>query len=280
MNKDSQVKARKQRFSATLDSVLSNLSNTGRGYKQAIGIAFDSVVVMLSLWAAYTLRLGDFFNNFEETWYLFVVMPVVTAAIFSGLGVYRWVVRSTNPLLFRQLIKGAVVSSFSFVLVTYLLPPAFGTPRSIFIIYAALLLIGCCGIRMVWQGFFQDSKRGEPIAVFGAGAAGRQFVDMLVGNGTYRPVVFIDDDPAISGSTLSGLPILDSHKADLRSILGRYEVNRIVLAMPSLGGSDYQQALSRIQHMGIPVQTLPSICLLYTSPSPRDRQKSRMPSSA
>ena len=25
---------------------------------------------------------------------------------------------------------------------------------------------------------------------------------------------------------------------------------------------------------------LPSICLLYTSPSPRDRQKSRMPSSA
>ena len=27
-------------------------------------------------------------------------------------------------------------------------------------------------------------------------------------------------------------------------------------------------------------RTLPSICLLYTSPSPRDRQKSRMPSSA
>ena len=26
--------------------------------------------------------------------------------------------------------------------------------------------------------------------------------------------------------------------------------------------------------------TAPSICLLYTSPSPRDRQKSRMPSSA
>ena len=28
------------------------------------------------------------------------------------------------------------------------------------------------------------------------------------------------------------------------------------------------------------VTTNPSICLLYTSPSPRDRQKSRMPSSA
>ena len=30
----------------------------------------------------------------------------------------------------------------------------------------------------------------------------------------------------------------------------------------------------------LPFQTSASICLLYTSPSPRDRQKSRMPSSA
>eukprot|EP00828_Plagiopyla_frontata_P003787 TRINITY_DN11240_c0_g1_i1.p4 TRINITY_DN11240_c0_g1~~TRINITY_DN11240_c0_g1_i1.p4 ORF type:complete len:103 (-),score=22.19 TRINITY_DN11240_c0_g1_i1:49-357(-) len=28
------------------------------------------------------------------------------------------------------------------------------------------------------------------------------------------------------------------------------------------------------------IQSSPNICLLYTSPSPRDRQKSRMPSSA
>ena len=28
------------------------------------------------------------------------------------------------------------------------------------------------------------------------------------------------------------------------------------------------------------INTVPTLCLLYTSPSPRDRQKSRMPSSA
>ena len=31
---------------------------------------------------------------------------------------------------------------------------------------------------------------------------------------------------------------------------------------------------------GIPKEILAKTCLLYTSPSPRDRQKSRMPSSA
>ena len=32
--------------------------------------------------------------------------------------------------------------------------------------------------------------------------------------------------------------------------------------------------------MSYPLTDLPKFCLLYTSPSPRDRQKSRMPSSA
>ena len=35
-----------------------------------------------------------------------------------------------------------------------------------------------------------------------------------------------------------------------------------------------------INQLVLPMVTRASICLLYTSPSPRDRQKSRMPSSA
>ena len=35
-----------------------------------------------------------------------------------------------------------------------------------------------------------------------------------------------------------------------------------------------------VETENIPVSALEYICLLYTSPSPRDRQKSRMPSSA
>ena len=39
---------------------------------------------------------------------------------------------------------------------------------------------------------------------------------------------------------------------------------------------------NRLEAVGLPqlARTLHSTCLLYTSPSPRDRQRSRMPSSA
>ena len=48
-----------------------------------------------------------------------------------------------------------------------------------------------------------------------------------------------------------------------------------LLAVPLLA-----LVISPIQAAGIMLPILLFICLLYTSPSPRDRQKSRMPSSA
>ena len=252
------------RFSATFDALLINLSNTGRGRKQAVSIAVDSILVVVSLWAAYTLRHGDYFTDFEKTWHIFLLMPIITAGLFSGLGIYRWIIRSTNNRMFRQLIKGCFVSALALVMMIYLFPPERSNPRSLFVIYAAMLLIGTCGVRILWQGLYQDSMKGEPIAIFGAGAGGRQLMNMLAENGTYRPVIFIDDNEIFRGSMLFGLPVVGGDIAKLKTTLKRYDVNRIVLAMPSVSGSNYQQVLSRVEQLDLPVQTLPSIDEIMT----------------
>ena len=41
-----------------------------------------------------------------------------------------------------------------------------------------------------------------------------------------------------------------------------------------------RQVRDQFEEMGLDPDRMASTCLLYTSPSPRDRQKSRMPSSA
>ena len=246
-------------FSVTLNVLLDNLANTGRGYKQAVSIAVDSIAVVLCLWAAYSLRLGYFFTDFQAVWHLFLLMPIITTGLFSGLGIYRWVVRSANTILFRQLTKGCIVSGLALVLLIYLWPPTLANPRSVFLIFAALILTVSCGVRVVWQGLFQTSKSGEPIAIFGAGSAGKQLVKMLESNSTYSPVLLIDDDPKLSGTTLSSLPVLSGAAPELATILQRLEVGRIVLALPSLAGQDYQNVLTRMEQFGLPVQTLPGI---------------------
>ena len=230
-------------FSFTLGVLLDNLANTGRGYKQAVSISVDSLVVVLSLWGAYSLRLGYIFTDFQAAWHLFLLMPILSVGLFSGLGIYRWVIRSANTILFRQLAKGCILSGFALVLLIFLWPPSLANPRSIFLVYAALFLAASIGVRVVWQGLFQTSNRGEPIAIFGAGSAGKQLVKMLELNSTYCPVLFIDDDPRLSGTTLSSLPVLSGSARDLASVLQRRDVSRIVLAMPSLAGQEYLDIL-------------------------------------
>ena len=50
--------------------------------------------------------------------------------------------------------------------------------------------------------------------------------------------------------------------------------------MAEVGLSNAGTATEQITGLGIPSLSLPGTCLLYTSPSPRDRTRSRMPSSA
>ena len=59
---------------------------------------------------------------------------------------------------------------------------------------------------------------------------------------------------------------------NLRSLRVEAQVNE--------SGGDYHGDEARRRDVSVKLSSLMSFCLLYTSPSPRDRQKSRMPSSA
>lgn len=250
---------KKIRFSKTLDGWASNLASTGRGRKQALSVLIDSSIVIFSLWLAYTLRQGSAFTDVQTTWHLFVLLPLVTVSILAALGVYRWVVRSSNERLFRQLVKGSIVSAAALVFLTYLFPPDRINPRSLFIVYGAILVLSTCGARMAWRSMFGSITRGAPVAIYGAGSGGRQLVNLMFGGDEFRPVLFIDDNQNMAGSMVSGLPVLDGTSEHLRAELLRYEVSRIILAIPSLTTGDYHRKVQALEKVGLPVQTMPSI---------------------
>ncbi len=247
------------RFSPTLDALLTNLSNSGRGRKQVVAMAIDSLMVMLSLWGAYSLRHGEFFIAFENNWYLFLLLPLVTLPCYAAFGVYKWVVRSTNNRLFKQLLKGSLASGAALAIAFFLIPPDGWNPRSLFVIFALLLFLSSAGIRMLWRTLFDYGAKGEPIAVYGAGASGRQLVNLLSIGDEYRPVVFIDDNPKLSGTTLFGLPVIHGQSDEWFAKLHRLEVSKIVLAMPSLSPADYHRKIQKLNEQDIPVLTLPSV---------------------
>jgi len=246
------------RFSTTLGAWLDNLSKTGRSRKQAVSVAADSTLVIFSLWAAYSLRHGMLFSDFKSTWYIFLVLPIATVVIFMSMGIYRWVVRSSNRSLFKQLIKAAVVSALFLVVFSFLFPGSRIMPRSLFVIYSLLLITGTCGVRVLWQGIFDSDNRGEPVAIYGAGDAGRQLLHSLSQTSEYRPVLFLDDNQHLNGTTVAGVPVARVKDADISKILSGLEVEKVILAMPKLGASEYQEKVEALGISGLPVLTVPT----------------------
>lgn len=253
------VERRSDGVTSIIDAWIHNLANTGRGKKQIVSIFADCVICVTSLWLAYSLRFGQPFSDFYSTWYLWVLLPVVTATIFMSLGVYRWIVRSSNQLLNQQLAKGSLLSSIFLLIVIFLLPPDRINPRSVFIIYAMLLFLGSVSVRMLWKAAFDAGRKGEPIAIYGAGIAGQQLVRLLSQEGQYRPVLFIDDSEHIAGSTSCGLTVHHGKSKDITDLLKRNDVRSVILAMPSVSGSEYQEKVNYMVGLGFRVLTMPGI---------------------
>ena len=249
------------KFSASTAAILRNLSQAGKSRKQFVAIVVDSLLAVVSLWFAYSLRLGEFFTNFSLAWQYFLIVMGATPVIFAGFGIYKWVIRSSNSKLLVQLLKGVVVTSVT-LLISMFLVRTHNDPRSLFVIFSLLLFFSSAGIRLLWQrsvATLIPDSRGEPVAIYGAGRQARELISMLNLSNKGRVVVVIDDNPALDSSTFAGIPVVDPAKDGLRDTLLKYEANRVILASPHLDHARIQRLLRSTSGINMPVQILPSI---------------------
>ena len=107
-------------------------------------------------------------------------------------------------------------------------------------------------------------------AILGSrGLVAQRYLQRLVNHDWFNPVSVIGSN-STEGMNIQDLPWnLDEPRPKLPSIT-------------VLGLNDFDALVSELKEKNVSVifSALPDSCLLYTSPSPRDRQKSRMPSSA
>jgi FlaA1/EpsC-like NDP-sugar epimerase len=94
-----------------------------------------------------------------------------------------------------------------------------------------------------------------PVAIYGAGSAGAQLAASLRITGAYAVVVFIDDDPTLWKRTIHGIRIrpaqwLQNHAE---------QVERVLLAIPSLSRQRRKQMLDAMQTLDMPVLQVPSL---------------------
>lgn len=168
-------------------------------------------------------------------------LPLVVGlkvAVLSLTGVYRGAWRYAGVLDLLRLAYGATAGSAVAAAALLAWTGLQGLSRAalVFDWLLTVLLLGASrfSLRVVREYLAAQAVRGRPVLIFGAGSGGMLVLQELRQNPAlgYRPVGFVDDDPAKRGAVVQGLRVLGSRQ-DLGELVRRYGVEEVLVAAPS-----------------------------------------------
>ncbi len=182
-----------------------------------VEVAVDAALIVASLYAAYLVVVGGSGTPTQRYAAGLTVGVVLFARYlaFIALRLYRAVWRYAGP----RDVAGIVVAVLASEAAAYGFLELFGDmrdlPRSIFAVDALIAapLIGASrfGERALVAGLgsLRRSERRRTLIV-GAGSSGRSMMRELREQASEQVIGFLDDDPALRGRRLQGVPVLGS----------------------------------------------------------------------
>lgn len=228
--------------------------------KALLIVAGDVIVLPFALWSAVALRLGELPLVDGPPLWAYALVLLITLPIFLHLGLYRAVIRYFEARAFSLVIGASLAAAAIFSLLVLLLPVA-GIPHTALIIYAVLSAGYATLARLLARSLLRahaaTARVGQPVAIYGAGAAGRQLAQALRLGPEFRPMVFVDDSITLQGRSVMGLPVHSS--LDLAEVVRRYNLAVVIVAIPSMSAGRRAELLRRLESLSVEVRLVPGM---------------------
>jgi len=227
---------------------------------------FDILVVTISLFLAFYIRLDTINFVFQLDVFLTLLISVITTIIiFAARGLYNTFTRRVSIEAALSIILGSGISCI--ILLLSILLFKLDIPRSIPIIYGMILCNFATSIRFFIRAVGRDidQKIRKNVTIYGAGPSGIQFMDALTSSSNYRVCQFIDDNPEMQGQTLAGIPIESFDNAKKRFKI--LEIDTLLITISSGAEIIRQRLLDTLSQYQIEVKTIPSITNVISNAS-------------
>lgn len=237
-----------------------------RQAKKAYLLALDIAMLPVALWIAFGMRLG-----FSAPGHPYgVINPVAwsgwpSIALILGVSVVVvFLARLYRVKLHSFDLDAALrVAATGTVLLAAVSVTAFfvegRVPRSVAVFYGVTFTIMAIGYRLAilaMLGSLQQTKSRTPVAIYGAGLAGIQLATSLKRSPEVRPIVFVDDNPALHGLIVSGLTVKPPHK--LEQLVRSGKVTEVLIGVPTLPQRKKQALVEQLEPLGCKVKIIPS----------------------
>jgi FlaA1/EpsC-like NDP-sugar epimerase len=238
-----------------------------RFQKQLVFLSLDMAIVPVALVFAILLNDGA-----DLSWQLaWSIMPLVlsllgvAAITSSALGLPRIKLNAYESRSIMRTAVFAAIAGFAGLVFNHWMGRHL-QPET-FVIFTMIFLIMAVSWRVVLRHFLiKIYLRGSDrmrVVVYGAGQTGQQLAAALRTDDAVELVAFVDDNPTLQSLVVAGLPV--HAPAELRNIVSRQQIDRIVLAMPSTNARDQARIAHRLKPLGVEVHSLPSFAALIST---------------
>mgnify|MGYP002622227637 FL=1 len=249
----------------TLQKITGIFSSLPRLQKQILIAITDSLLLLLALWFAFSLRLGVLYIPVnEKIILLFAAIPFISIPIFMQFGLYRAIIRYLGLRALWAVIQAVSLYAMLWGLLI-LFARIDEVPRSVILInwLVAILFIG--GTRMLARWWFakelldksEKKSRQTRVAIYGAGSARIQLATAVSYSHEYKPVAFIDDKPELHNNHVNSLRVYPFDKLD--DLIKKFSVQEVLLAMPSATRSRRNEIIRALEKYQVHVRTLPGM---------------------
>jgi FlaA1/EpsC-like NDP-sugar epimerase len=237
-----------------------------RWFKRIFLIANDMALLTIALWAAYSLRLSQFYV--PESFGMILLMaaaPIIGVITFHMRGLYKLVTRYIGPEGTTRIYVAVIIAVLAWALLV-LLSGIKGHPRSVVVIYG-LIAAGLIRLSRQWAAalLLKAAPQHKPVSfderknviIYGAGTMGVQLLRALNETNQFNMVAFIDNSPSLAGQVVHGVKVLRPGK--IGKVITTENVKEVLLAMPSALRSERRAAIKALEPFPVVVKTLPAL---------------------
>jgi FlaA1/EpsC-like NDP-sugar epimerase len=194
-------------------------------------------------------------------------LPIVLAAqglVLWWTGLYRGLWRFASLPDLWNIARAAVIGALAIALGLFLFNRLEGVPRSVLVVYPLALVVMLGTPRLLyryWKDNRLDFERRTPlqrVLLLGAGRAGETLARDLRRDTDYRAVGFLDDNRALRGAKLNGVPVLGTLD-DLPRVAREVAAETLLIAMPSASNQQMQRVVQLCEDTGLPFRTVPRL---------------------
>lgn len=244
--------------------LLAKLTGLPRPIKTLTLFCIDALIASVAYWVASIARFGRIPPvTVEQALMGTAVAALLIPVLALAFGFYRSMTRYFTPNLPARAGLVSAVSGSLLGLIAWAggaRPVGAGGYGLVFalVLFAMLLLSRAAARRIIRS----SSVKGVPVAIYGAGEAGRQLAAMLLRGDALCPVAFLDDDRKLWGRSIEDLPVLNPQDTHLQERLQARGVREVLIAIPSLKPSRRRQMLESLSGLALRVRSVPALAEL------------------